>query len=408
MSESNPKIVGYFDLNSKVKQKLLLILSLLLIIYSPLLGSLIKWDGKIPGYGDFPAVKSEIPVPGFSGIIFTIGVITELVFLILLIFPTLIGFKKPPIESNHQSSQTTIYPPWFKFGITLFLISFSIFWGKIPLVDDLLDPFMFVPVCWGIIIILDGIVYKRNEGKSLIATKPQTLTLLAIISSVGWFIFEYLNFFILENWYYPNNQVFTVYGNYVWYMVSYTVIFPFIFEFYYLFKTIPWLKDKYSYGPKISISQNQKIFFLLTGIVLSCVMGLFPHQLFFTVWLNPVIIMGAMLGLLGLWNVFTPLKHDDWSKLILIAMLLSGLIWEFNNFGSEKFYDYKPINPSYWKYSIPYVNYIHLPFSEMPILGYFGYIPYGWACWIQWSLSANLFGFDESIILNEKNIKEGY
>ena len=31
---------------------------------------------------------------------------------------------------------------------------------------------MFVPVFWGIIIALDGIVYKRKGGKSLIATKP--------------------------------------------------------------------------------------------------------------------------------------------------------------------------------------------------------------------------------------------
>ncbi len=390
-------------MSKSFREKIFLVLSLLLVIFIPLIGSLIKWDGMIPGYGYFPAIKSEIPIPGFSPTIFWTGVVIEFVILLCMIFPGLIGFKKPPVNQSN-SVVNGHYPPWFKTGIIMFLISFGIFWGKLPFFDDLLDPFMFVPVFWGIIITLDGIVFKRTGGKSLIASKPQTITLLAIISSVGWFIFEYLNFFILENWYYPNNQVFTVYGNYVWYMASYTIIFPIIFEFYHLFETIPSLKYKYAFGPKIEVSQTVKFIILLTGIALSLLMGLYPHQMFFTVWLNPVIIIGAMLGILGFSNVFTPIKHGDWSKLMLIgiAMLVSGLIWECINFGSEKLYDYKPLNASYWKYSIPYVNYVHLPFSEMPILGYFGYIPYAWICWLQWILAAKLFGFNDSISLEDK------
>lgn len=387
-------------MSNKIKQKLFLILSVVLIIYTPLLGSLVKWDGNIPGYGDFPAVKSAIPVPGFSWDVFIGLALFEVIFFTIMVFPGLIGFKKPVFKSI--SKKTAPYPPWFKFGLILFIATLSVFWAKVPLLDDILDPYMFVPVFWGLIIILDGIVYKRKGGKSLIASKPKTLFLLALISSVGWFIFEYLNFFILENWYYADSKVFSVYGNFAWYMLCYTIIFPINFEIYHILETIPGLKDRYSYGPKLQFSKNFLLFILIIGIVLSFLMGMYPHQLFLTVWVSPVFIMAAMLGLMGMWNVITPLKNGDWSKLILvgIAMLLGGLIWECINHGSEKLYNYKPLNPSYWKYSIPYVNYIHLPFSEMPILGYIGYIPYAWICWLQWSLAANLFEFDESINLD--------
>lgn len=389
-------------MKQKLVRNLLLVSSIFLVIYVPLVGSLIKWNGIIPGYGDFPAKQVSSP-PGFFPVAFWIGVGIVSLILLFLIFPGLFGFKKPEnIESNEVLREVS-FPQWFKFGIILFLISFSVFWGKIPAVDDLLDPYMFVPVWWGVILILDGIVYKRTGGKSLIANKTKTVVLLAIVSSVGWFVFEYLNFFILENWYYPNNEVFTVYGNYVWYMASYTIIFPQVFEIYNLFETVPYMRDKYSFGPKIKFSRTVKLIILVIGVISSLLMGLFPNQLFFTVWTNPVLIMAAMLGLLGIWNVFSPIKDGDWSKLILIgiAMVICGLMWEFVNFGSEKFYNYRPINPSYWKYAVPYVNKIHLPFSEMPILGYFGYIPYGWICWIQWSLAAKLFSFDENISIRE-------
>lgn len=390
-------------MKQNTKQNLLLIFSLLLIIYIPLIGSLIKFGKNIPGYGDFPAKQVILP-PSFSSLAFGIGVIFVTSILVFLIFPNLFGFKKIKRINQKEQLNGSIFPEWFKFGIIMFIMSFSIFWGKIPIVDNFLDPFMFVPIWWGVILILDGIVYKRTNGNSLISKKPKTVVLLATFSSIGWFIFEYLNFFILENWYYPNNHIFTVYGNYVWYMASYTIIFPQVFEIYNLFETIPSIRDKYKFGPKLKFSKFIMIIILIIGIIFSFLLGLFPYQLFFTVWTNPVLIIASILGLLGIYNIFSPIKNGDWSQLILIgiAMIICGLMWEFVNFGSEKFYNYRPLNPSYWKYAVPYVNKIHLPFSEMPILGYFGYIPYGWVCWLQWSLASKLFGFDDNISIQDK------
>jgi hypothetical protein len=55
-------------------------------------------------------------------------------------------------------------------------------------------------------------------------------------------------------------------------------------------------------------------------------------------------------------------------------------------------------NPNYWQYNIPYVNVIHI-FSEMPLLGYFGYIPFGVLVWQVFIWSGKMFNFDSQILI---------
>jgi hypothetical protein len=57
-----------------------------------------------------------------------------------------------------------------------------------------------------------------------------------------------------------------------------------------------------------------------------------------------------------------------------------------------------PTNPNYWIYDIPFVNVIHV-FSEMPLLGYFGYLPFGILVWVVFVWAGALFGFDASLEL---------
>jgi hypothetical protein len=54
-------------------------------------------------------------------------------------------------------------------------------------------------------------------------------------------------------------------------------------------------------------------------------------------------------------------------------------------------------NPNYWVYDIPYVNVIHI-FSEMPLLGYMGYMPFGVLALVMWIWAGNVFGFDTKIV----------
>ena len=159
-------------MSKNLKQKLLLTFSLLLSILTPLIGSYIKWNGEISGYGDFPARQSSIPVPDFSPTIFWICVVLQSILISFMFFPNLLGFKKPSKSSEINKTISSIaYPSWFWFGILMFVISLFVFWGK-PSILKFITPYMFVPVFFFFFIALDGIVYKRKGGKSLIATKP--------------------------------------------------------------------------------------------------------------------------------------------------------------------------------------------------------------------------------------------
>jgi hypothetical protein len=75
--------------------------------------------------------------------------------------------------------------------------------------------------------------------------------------------------------------------------------------------------------------------------------------------------------------------------LIGLACALNYLVGEMWNFYST------PQNPNFWKYDVPYVNVLHV--YEMPLLGYFGYLPFGMLCWVWWIHHAHLLGLDPAI-----------
>ncbi|NOT36692.1 MAG: small-conductance mechanosensitive channel [Saprospiraceae bacterium] len=377
-----------------MKRYWLLLGSFALTLILPSIGSYFKFGGPPPGYGEFPAQEVQNP-PGFSQIYFIIACTIVSIFVLLLIFPKLAGFKKQIIVKP----QTPVaYPAWFKPGLIVMLLSWFFMWGRLEIVEPI-DHFTFVPLWWGFILVLDSIVYKRNSGRSLISVRPNTMKLLGVVSSFSWFVFEYLNFFVLENWYYPNNKIFTNFGNISWQLLSYTTVLPVIFEFYFLLKTFPALNSRYSNGPKISVGKTGNWILWSIGLVSMCAMGYFPYILFFLLWVSLVPILVPAMHIGKYWTPFVEIgRNGNWSPLILIAFatLATGFFWEFWNFGSEWFHDYAPTNPNYWKYSVPYLDVIHI-FSEMPLLGYFGYLLFGIVCWILWLTVAYIFDFDPSV-----------
>ena len=85
--------------------------------------------------------------------------------------------------------------------------------------------------------------------------------------------------------------------------------------------------------------------------------------------------------------------------LIAFACIANGLIWEAWNYGST--HPVEPItNPNYWQYDIPYANVIHI-YSEMPLYGYFGYMPFGLLVWQFLIWAGKLCGFDSDISLRQ-------
>ncbi len=385
-----------------MKKSLFIAFFAILLYLLPYLSSSIHWDWNIPGYGLFPAQK-VVEDPPFNQTYFNVVAFVGIIIILFLLFPQLFGFKKPtkPMQPNNPSVD---FPAWFYPSLVVTLISWFFMWSRLDFTFRI-DHFTFVPLWWGFILTIDGWVYKRNQGISLLSSRPNTMKLLAVVSSVCWFLFEFLNFFVLENWYYPNNQVFSNFGNIGWQLLSYSTVLPTIFEIYLLLRTFKYLDEKYKYGIKINLSNPiLQWFVLLIGLGLVFTMGFFPFELFWVLWVAFIPVLVPAMNLKGFWNLFTPITlKGDYSFVVLVALsgLINGFFWEFWNFGSEWFHDYAPTNPNYWKYSIPYLDKYHI-FSEMPLLGYLGYLCFGIVCWVQWLAVAYIFNFDPTISLNNE------
>ncbi|MNY18734.1 hypothetical protein D3C86_1521340 [compost metagenome] len=158
-----------------------------------------------------------------------------------------------------------------------------------------------------------------------------------------------------------------------------------------LLMTFPAIRRRWAEGPKITLSRGLMAASLMTGLALLFLMGRFPYPMFWALWVGSLLAILGGLKVAGFWTPFDAMARGDWSRFSVMALatLLNGFCWEVWNYGSQAFRDGIPSNPNYWGYDVPYVNVVHL-FSEMPLLGYFGYLCFGLLVWVVWVAIAHL------------------
>ena len=386
-----------------IKQKpLFLLVCTVLSFVFPYIGGYFRWGGVPPGFGTFPPEK-VMEAPPFHLPFFIFCCSVAVFMLLFLCFPWWFGFAKLPTP---RATKKGPLPPWFYPGLIVTMLSWVLMWAPIPGLENLAT-FTFVPLWWGFVTVLDGIVYHRTGGRSLMANQPNTVKLLGAVSTVSWFLFEYFNYYVLNNWYYPNSHLLTNFGNISWQLVSYSTVLPAIFQWYWLLRTFPNLNIRYSKGPKMPVSKPMGYALLVLGFALFTVMGYFPHQLFWVLWLSLIPVLIPAMKVSGFWSPFTEIgKRGDWSYIILVALatVCNGFFWELWNYGSAYFRSGAPTNPNYWQYAIPYLEKGYF-FSDMPILGYYGYLFFGMACWLLWLAAGYILGFDPKI--HDEPIEQG-
>lgn len=374
----------------------ILVVAALLSLLPPALGATLRSGGSPPGFAVFPPQVPRdlaglpIAVPGFSATYFAIASALALSVLAYLMFPSWFGFARAPERMVPVRPRRGTLPWWFWMGLVVNLTCWSLMWFSTAFIVR----YLFTPLWWSFITAIDGIVYARTAGRSIFARLPKQLLIMIAVSIVGWYSFEWLNWFVLCNWVYPNSpSIFSRSEAVFWFSLTFTCVWPAIFEWYTLLETFPSLTQRWAHGPRMSASRRVAKIALGAGVTLGLVAGLYPSLLFFSVWLSSLLILPAALHLLGLWTPFSPIARGDWSALTLVALagLANGFFWEFWNYGSNAFLPGR--NPNFWVYEIPYLDVIHL-FSEMPLLGYFGYLPFAAQCWAWWLVAAHVFGFD--------------
>ena len=370
-----------------MKKIFYLLLAFLGIILIPYFGAWFGFDGVFPpDYFQYPRIIPPAKAD-FSLLYFIPIAIACILVALLYIYPRIFGFKKSTVTSQRTIAKTN-FPVWFWLGLIIWGVSLFTFWAKLSN-PKWLTFWTDIPLYWGITITLDGIVYKLTGGKSIMSQNPREIIAIGIASIPGWITYEYLNFYLEENWYYPAgglipNTQFVLYA-----FLGASGLMPMAFEMYTLFNVSTSFRNKYILGPKIKAGKWTKIFLLLASFVGMFVTGLFPDNLFFLIWLAPPTILAITLEELGIWTPFRPIaEKGNWSPFLLFTLtyLVVGAILEAQNYVSAAHlahgvFDYS-FNPSYWQYSLPYVEKFKV--FELPILGYFGYLPFAIYCWIWW------------------------
>jgi len=105
------------------------------------------------------------------------------------------------------------------------------------------------------------------------------------------------------------------------------------------------------------------------GLIATGLIFALPDLFFPLVWVGPFLIIDATVGLIGGQSLLAQAMAGRWRTLATVALagLLCGFLWEMWNF----------LAAPKWVYHIPYLGYLKV--FEMPILGYFGYVPFAWS-----------------------------
>ena len=103
-------------------------------------------------------------------------------------------------------------------------------------------------------------------------------------------------------------------------------------------------------------------------------------------WIAPFVIIVSARTLAGNPTILGETTRGEWNQVVSHALsaLVCGFFWEMWNFYSL----------AKWHYSIPFVHGVEI--FEMPVLGYFGYLPFGIECALVIELVLNKWKANEN------------
>ncbi len=262
--------------------------------------------------------------------------------------------------------------PWFGFlGLITIIISgiglyLNLWFFKI---------FM-TPACWtGLILFLDALNYSL-AGDSLIKTRRKEFLWMLPWSIGLWYFFEFYNLFI-QNWYYvglPESRVLR-YCGYFW---SFATIWPGVLEIFDLIgnthlimsiKVKPFRLSKVMLNFSVIFGVVCMIFPIIVSQKLASYMAVL-------VWLGMIFIIDPINYRNGRFSLWENLSKGSLTTLIQLFLtgLIAGIFWEFWNYWAT----------AKWIYTVPILG--HIKIFEMPILGYFGFLPFAVEVYVMWEL----------------------
>lgn len=226
--------------------------------------------------------------------------------------------------------------------------------------------YTFFTLWFGFILVLDGLNVTR-QGSSILTRNWRRFALLFPISSVYWWIFEWMNGYV-QNWFYISDQAYSPLAHNLLATIYFSTVLPAVMEMFELLATIPGLKPLLPasrVGARMSLGWAVRM--LLVGVLLLWLPIRYPQYAYMLIWLCLIFLIDPINNLARRPSVFGHLLARDWKFLITLPLagLFCGFFWEmWNYYALPK-----------WQYDLPFLNWTPHYF-EMPLPGLLGYLPF--------------------------------
>ncbi len=262
--------------------------------------------------------------------------------------------------------------PWYVWaGLALNVFAWVSMWGRL----GFWWPYMFFPLWFGFILVLDGLNVALR-GTSPLARGPWRFATLFLLSSPFWWVFEGLNAPV-GNWRYRLDHDYSPLGYVFWTSLDFSTVLPAVMEMAELLAALPALRPQLAPGSAgRRLPAPAALALIALGAAMFAAPFLWPRYAFPLIWLCLIFLLDPINNLARRPSAFGRLLAGDWRFIVVLplAALACGFFWEMWNSRAL---------PG-WSYSVPFLNappYIfggptpHL--FAMPLPGYLGYLPFG-------------------------------
>lgn len=258
-------------------------------------------------------------------------------------------------------TKTQYLPRHLFFGIALASLSWFASWTHLGLAGE----YSFFTLWFGYILTVDALVAMRR-GTSLLVRAPGEFVALFVFSAPVWWIFEFLNYFVL-NWHYLMPVSYSVLHIVLMATINFATVVPAVFETTELISTFAFVQN-FRARPPIVISRGILWLTMYAGVGAFAAMVFAPTYVFPMTWIWLFLVIDPLNHMRGRESLSAQIAVGESRQLIALSLgvVICGFFWEtWNYFAMPK-----------WYYTVPFFDYPKV--FEMPLLGYFGYIPFGW------------------------------